>query len=59
MIKHENINGKVNEILQSSKGMTKFIRALELTIRLQGSTHKTIVNAYLKCDNIPMLWKKH
>ena len=38
--------------------MIKFIRALDLTIRIQGRIHKSIVNAYLKCDGIPILWKK-
>ena len=59
MIECENVVGKVNEIMQSSKGMTKFIRALELTIRIQGKFRKNIVNVFLKCDGIPILWKKH
>ena len=59
MIEHENIIGKVNKIMQSSKGMIKCFRGLELTIRIQGRIHKNVVNAYLKCDGIPILWKKH
>ena len=59
MIEHEKIIGKVNKILQSTKGMIKFIRALELTIRIQGKVHKNIINAYVNCDNVPILWKKH
>ena len=59
MIEHENIIGKVNKKMQSSKEMMKFIRALELTIRIKGRIHKNVVNAYLKCYNIPILWKKH
>ena len=59
MIEHENITGKVNKMKQSSKGMIKFIRALELTNRMKGRNHKNIVNSYLKCDNVPIIWKKH
>ena len=40
MIEHENIFGKVNKIMQSPKGMIKFIRALGLTIRIQGRIQK-------------------
>ena len=39
MIEHKNIIGKVNKIMQSSKGMIKFIRALELTIRILWKKH--------------------
>ena len=39
--------------------MIKFIRVFELTIRIQGRIHKNIVNAFLKCDGILILWKKH
>ena len=59
MIQHENIIGKVNKILEWFKGLIKFIRALELTIRIQGRVHKNIVNVYSKSDGIPILWKKH
>ena len=59
MIEHENIIGKVNEIMQSSEGMIKFIRVLELTIRIQGTIHKNILNAYTNCDGIPIIWIKH
>ena len=59
MIEHENIIGKVNNTMQSSKWMTKNIRALELTKRIQGRTQKNYVNAYLNCDGIRLIWKKH
>ena len=58
-IEHMNIIGRVNKIMQSSKRMNKFIRALELTIIIQGRIRRNVVNAYLKCDGIPILWKKH
>ena len=54
-----NIIGKVTKIIQSSKGMIEFIRALELRIRIQGRIHKNVLNACLKCDCIPISWKKH
>ena len=41
-----------------SKGTIKIIKALELTIRVPGRIQKNIVNAYLKCDGLPILWKK-
>ena len=59
MIEQGNINGKVNKIMQSSKETIKFIRALELTIRIQGRIHKNLVDAHLNCDGIPILWKMH
>ena len=59
MIEHKNIIGKVDKIMQSAKEMIKFIRALELTIIIQERIHKNIVNAYVNCDNVPILWKKH
>ena len=49
----------MNKLMQLSKGMIKFTRALELTNRIHGRIQKNVVNAYLKCDNIPILWKKH
>ena len=59
MIEHEIIIGKVNKIMQSPKGLIKFIRTLEITIRIEGGIHKNIVSAYIICDNVPILWKKH
>ena len=39
--------------------MYKFIRLIELKIIIQGRISKNDVNAYLKCDNVPILWKKY
>ena len=39
MIEHKNIIGKVNKIMLSFKGMIKFIRVLELTIRILWKKH--------------------
>ena len=55
MIEHVNLIGKVTKIMQSSKGMIKFIRVLkvvELTIIIQGRIVKIVIDVYLKCDNI-------
>ena len=59
MIERDNIVGGVNKVMQLSKGMYNFIRPLELTIIMQGRIHKNLVNAYLKCDNTPIFWKKY
>ena len=59
MIEHENITGKVNKIMQSSKGRIKLNIALELTITIQRRIHKNIVDAYMNCDNVPISRKKH
>ena len=58
IIEHENIIGKVNKIMQSSKGMNETIKALELTIRIEGRIHKNTVNAYMNCDKVQILWKR-
>ena len=58
-MEQENIIGKVNKIRQSSKGMIKFITALESKIIIQGRIHKSFLNAYLKCAGIPIIWKKN
>ena len=48
MIEHENIIGKVNKIMQSPQGMIKFIRALGLTIRIQGRIQKKFCERLFK-----------
>ena len=42
MIEHMNVIGKVNKIMQSSEGIINLIRALELTIRIQGRNQKIL-----------------
>ena len=59
MIERDNNIGEVIKKMQWSKGMKKFISVLELTIKLQGRNYKNVVDAYLKCDNIPILWEKN
>ena len=58
IIERENIFGEVNKIMQSSKRVYKFIRALDLIIIIPGIIYENVENMYLRCDNIPILWKK-
>ena len=44
--------------MQSSKGVYKIIRALDLIIIIQGIIYKNVENVYLRCNNIPILWRK-
>ena len=43
--------------MQSSAGFMTFIGAVELIKTTQGRIYKIVVNAYIKCDNVPILWK--
>ena len=44
--------------MQSSQGMCKFIRLIELKIIIEGEIYDNVINIYLKSENIPILWKK-
>ena len=57
MIERDNIVGEVNKRMHLSKGMYDFIRAHKWTLITQRRNYKNVVNAYLKCDKIPVLWK--
>ena len=57
-IERYNIIGELNEIMQSPKGVIKFIRVIELKITVQGRIYKYVLYHYLECENIPILWKK-
>ena len=46
MIEHDNVIGVVNKIMQSSKRMINFFKALELTYGIQGRIHRNVVSAY-------------
>jgi len=52
------IIGKVNKIMQSSKGICKFIRIIQLKIIIEGKIYKNSTDIYLRCENIPILWRK-
>jgi len=53
-----NIIGKVNKVMQTTKGRYKFIRILQLKIIIQGKIYKNLTDIYLRCENIPILWRK-
>ena len=44
--------------MQSSKGMYIIIRPIELIIIIEERILKDDIDAYLKCDNILVFWKK-
>ena len=54
-----NVLGGMNKVMQSSAGFLKFISAIELIIIIPGRIYKNVVNACLKCDNVPVLRKKY
>ena len=53
-----NIIGEVNKIMQSSKGMIKFIRVVQVKVILEGKFYKNIKDIYFKSGCMPILWKK-
>ena len=53
-----NIIGRVNKIMQSSKGMCKYIRRIELKIIIERRIYKNVIDICLKSENVPFLWKK-
>ena len=55
VIERENIFVEVNEVLKSSKGVYKLIRALDLINVIQGISYKNVENKYLRFDNNPIL----
>ena len=54
----ENTFGKVNKVMQSSNGMIKVVRIIELKILIEA---RTLSNLYhmLTCENSPILWQKY
>ena len=44
--------------MQSSKGMYKFIRIIQLKIIIKGKIYENLTDIYLRCENFPILWKK-
>ena len=43
--------------MQSSKGVCKFIRLIDLKIIIVGEIYDNVINIYLKSEIIPSLWK--
>ena len=44
--------------MQSSKGVYKLIRPVGLVIRIEGRIYNKVLNAFLRCDINPILWRK-
>ena len=44
--------------MQSSKGICKFIRIIQLKIIITGKIYKNFTDMYLRCDNVPIPWEK-
>ena len=57
-IERYNIIGEVDKIMQSSKGMCKFVRIISLKIIVEGIIYENVIFLYLKYENIAILWKK-
>ena len=57
-IERYDINGAVNKIMQSSKGVCKFIKIMILKTIIEGKIFIKILNIYIKSGAIPILWKK-
>ena len=58
IIERYNIIEELNKVMQSSKGMIKFVRRSELKIVIKGKIFKDVLDHFLKCENNPILWKK-
>ena len=51
--------GRVQKVMQSTAGSIKFIRVVDFKIIISGKIHRNAENLYLRCENIPILWKKY
>ena len=49
---------ELNKTMQSSNGMIKFIRVIELKTIIKGRIYKDILDHFLEGENVPVLWKK-
>ena len=57
-IERYNIIGELNKTMQSSNGMIKFIRVIELKIIIKGRNCIDTLDYSLEGENIPVLGKK-
>ena len=57
-IERYNNIGELNGVMQSSKGMIKFIGVIELKIIIKGTIYKDVLYHYLERENNPILWKE-
>ena len=58
IIERYNFIGELNKIMQSSGGMIKLIRIIELKIVIKKRLYKHVLDLDLKSENNPTLWKK-
>ena len=56
--KTKNITTKreINRTIIASNGRYENFKINKLIILLEGSIRKNVINTYMKCDNIPLLW---
>ena len=57
-IERYNIIGELNKVMQSSKGMIKLIRIIEMKYIIKGRLYKVVLHHYLESEDNPVLWKK-
>ena len=53
-----NIIGEMNKKMQSSKGMIKFIKVIQVKIIIEGKIYNNIIDICFKSGCMPMFWKK-
>ena len=47
-----------NRTIAASKGRYEYIQTNNFEIMIEGNIKKNVISTYMKCDNIPFLWKK-
>ena len=57
ILKRYNVIEELNKIMQSSKGMCKLFRIVQSKIIKEGKIYENLTDFYLRCENIPILWK--
>ena len=57
--KTKNITTKnIKKLIIASQGRYELIKTNKLSILIEGRIYKNVINTYMKCDNIPFLWRK-
>ena len=57
-IKHCHVHYGKNKTIIASQGRYEIIKPNKLIILIEGSIYKNVINTYMKCNNIPILWRK-
>ena len=52
------IKQDVKRTITASNGVYEYIEIQKFSILLEGDIKKIVINTYMKCGNIPMLWRK-